>query len=204
MYSKAKIFNLSLGLLLLTRDIKNPETDKSNECKVLNTHWDAAFSSALEDMDLDATSSEINLTLITRDPNTNWAFAYRYPDKCAFFRRIQSTVDRDNRSTHVLRKVRIYNGVKAIFTNEAEAIAEYIPTDLHISILSPNAGLCVAARLAELSSALIVGKGAKDLRNEIVAKYAMFKAQAQAHDKKENFNFEGFEEESEFVQTRLE
>lgn len=206
MYTKAKIYNLALGALLLQRQISNADQDQSNECKILNTHWDTAFYSAIEDMDLDALSTQVTLELIDDDPADfpEWAFVYKYPSNCAYFRRIKTTVMMDDRSTHIAKKVAMYEGQLAIFTNEATAEAEIIPKDIPLVALSAQAGLAVAYRLAALSAPLIVGKGAQKLRQEIEQKYVVAKAEAQEKDRRENFNFTDPEVESEFVRSRLE
>lgn len=204
MYTKAKIFNLALGVLLLQRQIANPDTDTSNECKVLNTHWPTAFRKTIEDLDLDSMSSQKVLELITADPTDypEWKYVYKYPSKCAFFRRIKSCVTTDNRSTKIPKLVRLYNGEKAIFTNEQNAIAEYIPDDIDLTQLSANVGLCIAHYLALLSSPLVTGKGADKLRKEIEARYVALKGDAQEQDRNENFNYEDDVTQSEFVESR--
>jgi hypothetical protein len=204
MYTKAKIYNLALGALLLSRQIIDTETDKSNERVVLGTHWDTALRSTLEDMDLDATSSQVTLELIELDPNDLWGYSYKYPSDCTYLRRLQSCVVEDNRSTHIPRRIAIKGGVKCIFTNKEDAIAEYISDNVPLSALSANAGLAVAYKLALLSAPLIVGKGAKTLMADIQAKYLVVKAEAQEQDQRENFNFEDPEVTSEFVQARIE
>ena len=204
MYSKAKIFNLALGVLLLQRQIVNPDTDQSNEAKVLLSHWDTALWSALEDMDLDSTSTQVDLSLVATDPNGLWVYAYKYPNNCAFFRRLQSSIETDNRSTHIPKRTGIYEGQKVIFTNQENAIAEYIPKDLPLNSLSPNAAMTIAAKLAELSSSLVTGKGARELRKDILDKYVLYKARAQAHDQRENFVYGDPVVESEFVEARTE
>ena len=204
MYTKAKIFNLALGALLLQKKISDPETDTSNENKVLGTHYDVAFQSTLEDLDLDSTSTEEVLALVATDPNTLWLYAYLYPANCAFFRRIQSVSEVDNRTTHISKRVSMYQGQKVIFTNEEDAIAEFIPHDISLTHLSANVGLAIAYRLAFLSSPLIVGKGALKLRESIKQDYLLAKGEAQEKDKRENFSFNDESIDSEFVEARLE
>jgi hypothetical protein len=212
-YSKAKIFNLALNALLLNRQIVDTNSDKSNEAKVLNEQWDVAFKTALFDMDLDSTASQVNLELIhdfTKDaPPTNgqpgplWSYAYKYPDKCAYFRRIVSCNVNDDKFTHEPKRVMIYNGKKAIFTNVASALAEIIPIDFPLQTLSAPGGMAIAMRLAWQSAPLIVGKGAKSLRETIKADYAVAKADAQALDERESFSFQDDANLSEFVKIRM-
>lgn len=204
MYSKAKIYNLALGALLLSRQIIDVDTDKSNEAKVLNTHYDIAFRSTLEDLDLDSTSTQATLELIETDPNALWGYSYKYPADCAFFRRLQSSSVTDNRSSHIDKRISTKDGRKVIFTNEIDAIAEYISYDVPLSSLSATVGLAIAYRLAILSAPLIVGKGAEKLRAELQNKYVMTKAEAQEQDRRENFVFTDEDIESEFVNARID
>lgn len=208
-YTKAQIFNLALGALLLERQITNTETDRSNECAVLNTHYATALGQTLEDMDLDSTSTQAVLAVAhdfteDEDPDiTLWDYAYTYPSDCVHFRRIQSEVVTDNRYTHIKKRTQIYGGVKVILSNEIDAIAEYITNEVPLSSLNSHAGIAIAYRLALLSAPLIVGKGAKALRDDIDKKYIVAKAEAQEQDKNENMAFEEEEITSEFVAERL-
>lgn len=203
MHTKAGIFNLALGALLLSRRITNVDTDQSNEAKVLLTHYDVALRATLEDLDLDSTSTQADLELLEADPTQHWSYAYKYPSNCAFFRRIQSSALMDNKTTHIPKRIGVYEDQKAIFTNETEAVGEYIAYDLPLSTLSATAGLAVAYRLAILSAPLIVGKGAAKLIEQIEKKYMITKAEAQEQDRRENFNFTDPEVESEFVEERM-
>lgn len=203
MYSKAEIFNLALGALLLTKEISDPATDPSKECRVLNVHWNTALRSTLVDLDLDMTTTEKLLELIEENPTDLWLYAYKYPSNCAFFRRIQTSVLKDTRRTKVPLRMANHNGVKVIFTNAEDAIGEYIPYDASLNLLNPSAGLAVAYRLAQLSAPLVVGKGALALRKDISSLYVIAKAEAQEHDRLENADFDDDETISEFVETRL-
>lgn len=203
-YTKAKIFNLALGALLLQRQISNTETDPSNEAKTLNTNWDTALSSTLEDLDLDSLSEDVTLELVTTNPNDDWLYAYAYPTNCAFFRRIKSCVLTDSRKTQILKRVGLLNGDKVIFTNQVDAVAQIIPNDLDLTLFDANTALAVAFRLAILSSPLVVGKGAQKLREEIEKNYIVAKAKATEKDHRENFNYTQEDVESEFVSARIE
>lgn len=204
MYTKAKIFNLALGALLLNKRIADVDTDTSVENMTLNVHYDTAFRATLQDLDLDGTSTQKILELIEEEPTDLWLFAYKYPTDCAFFRRIQSEVLKDGRTTQIKKRIAIHNGVKAIFTNQEDAIIEYISHDISLTLLSASAGLAVAYKLAMLASPLISGKGAGPLRKEIQGLYLISKAEAQEHDRMENSDFDSDNEMSEFVEARTE
>lgn len=203
MYTKADIYNLALGALLLSKTISDIDSDTSSECRTLNVHWKAAFNSTLQDLDLDGTSSIKTLELLEENPNDLWLFAYKYPVKCAFFRRIQNGALMDKRSNQISKRVGIHDGKKVIFTNQEEAIAEIISEDVPLSSLSANAGVAIAYKLAMMSAPLIAGKGAKDLKKQIMDLYLIAKGEAQEIDRLENSNFLSEEDQSEFVEARM-
>jgi hypothetical protein len=193
---------LALSALLLKRQISDVDADSSSEIKVLNTHYETAFNATLEDLDLDATSGIKTLELLEEEPNTLWSYAYKYPTNCVFLRRIRSPVLKDNRTTQIPRKTGIHSAQKVIFTNEPEAVIEYIPDDVPLAALSPNAGLAIAYRLAILSSNLIVGKGSVKIKEDIQKSYLLARSEAQEHDRLENANFDEDSVTSEFVEAR--
>lgn len=202
MYSKTKIFNLALSTLLLSRELQDADTDVSNEAKVLRKWWDVALRSALEEMDLSSTMEPVTLELIAEEPNTQWQYVYKYPNNCAFFRRIANSFRIDTKDSHIAKQVALYQGKKAIYTNEEDAVAEILPWDFGLNTLSANAGIAISKKLAMLSASLITGKGAKGLREAIEKEYIFYKAAAQEHDLRENFNFEDDATISEFVAAR--
>lgn len=203
-YTRVQVYNLALSILLLSREVADHITDDTEEVRVLNTHWDVALESTLQDLDLDSTSTPITLELIETLPTDNlWTYSYKYPTNCAFFRRIESIAVMDIPSTHIAKRVTVRDGIKVIFTDEASAIAECIPKDVLIESLSSMTIMCLANRLAELSAPLLVGKGAKTLRKEIREQYVIAKLEAQETDARENFNYESDAQHSEWVQERI-
>lgn len=205
MSSKVKIYNMALSALLLSRQVTDPDSEiNTNEVRVLNQFWDDALSLVLQELDLDCLSERIPLELIEELDEGPWNYVYRYPDRCAFLRRIESPVITDNSSTHIAKRVGIYQDQKAIFTNEYAAIGECIPLDVSLTALTVHASFAVSYMLAFLSAPLLAGKGAKSLREEIYKSYQLSLMKAQEHDKLENFSYDSPAVRSEFVAARLE
>ena len=201
--SKPKIYNLTLSALLLSREVTDIATDKSNEVRILNTHYDIAFESTLQDLDLDQLSTPITLELIEKLTTGPWDFVYKYPTDCAFFRRIESGVITDNNSTHIPKRTGIFKGQAAIFTDEDKAIGECIPKTVPLNALNAMAVLALAYKLAFLSAPLIVGKGSKKLRESLQRDYLIAKGESQEMDSRENFMYEPEHLRSEWVRARL-
>lgn len=203
--SKTKIYNLSFSILLLARQTVDADTDiNTNEVKALNTYWEDALTSSLQEMDLDSLSEPITLELLVELDGTGpWLYAYKYPSRCAFLRRIVSCSTTDTRDTFIDKRVQLYNGQKAIYTNEYQAVAECIPKDVSLDNLSPPATWAIAHKLAFLAAPLLTGKGAKALMESIFQKYQLFINDAQELDKLENYTYEPAYIASEYVRTRL-
>lgn len=204
MSTKPKIFNLALSALLLARQVSDTETDiVSNEVRVLNQFYDDALTSTLQELDLDRLSESIPLELVEELEDGPWRYAYKYPTRCAFLRRIVSCAITDTRDTFVAKAVKLHNGQLAIFTNEYAAIAECIPKDVSLAALNVPAVHAVANYLAFLSAPLLTGKGAKNLRESIFQTYQLMLSNAQELDKLENFSYDPVSTRSEFVATRI-
>jgi len=201
--TKAQIYNLALSALLLSRKVSDTDNDPSNEIKVLNTWYDIAFQTALEELDLDSLAVSADLLLAESDPNDKWLYAYKYPSDCVFFRRIESLQIIDNRDTRIPYRIGMLDGQKVIFTNEYQAIGDYVSKDISLAQLDGTAALAIALKLASLSAPLITGKGAKTLVQDINAKYLVAKLEAKKKDQMENFQFVDPETESEFVRERM-
>lgn len=203
MYSKADIFNLALGALLLQRQITDADADMSSEARTLRLHYQIALKQTIQDLDLNSTSSAKTLELVAQNPNPLWKFAYKYPVECAFFRRIRSCVRKDSRLTRIEHETGALNGIKVIYTDQENAIGEYIAHDLNLGLLNASAGMALAYKLAILSSALVVGKGAQKIRQECFEFYKLYKADAQRQDQLEGDTFQDPIVNSEFVQFRM-
>lgn len=204
MTTRVQVYNLTLSILLLSREIADYLTDDTEEVRVLNTHWDVALESVLQDLDLDSTSTPITLELIEELPSDHlWTYSYKYPSNCAFLRRLESLVVQDVKSTHIAKRTAVKDGIKVIFTDEANAIGECIPKDILIESLASQTIMAIANRLADMSAPLLVGKGAAKLRKTIKDEYVNAKLEAQETDSRENFNYENDIQQSEWVQARL-
>lgn len=204
MFDKATIFNLALDALLLNYQTIDPNTDNAPQIKKLRLMWLPALSKTLADLDLDRTKQTVILEKIPDAENAYWRYVYKYPADCAKFRRICSNFNIDNKETLIPSATGIHEGQSVIYCNVDEASAEVILAEgTPLSALNPPAGLALAYQLAIMSSALIVGKGARELKQSLQVMYNMHKAEAQENDINENVDTTPDEFESEFVYARL-
>lgn len=203
MLSKPEIFNLALSALYLTKEITDAEGDPSKEARSLRAKFPIAFAKTIEDLDLNATSSFVQLELVLEEPNDLWGYAYKYPSNCAFFRRIKSCERIDNEDTKIPHETGYLNGQRVIYTNQWRAIGQYIPKDVSLAALNPSACTALAYMLAWYCPNLIVGKGSQRIRAEVLEMYRVFKSEAQEHDYRENERYFNPYEESSFVRERI-
>lgn len=204
-YTKTDAYNLALNALLLNKQLDNADTDTGSEARAFNSVWDTVFNHVLQDLDLDSLASFKALELIEEvDRDTYlWTYAYKYPSNCAFLRRIKSPEKIDNEATHIPKRVGIYGSRKVIFTDQYDAVCEYIPNDISLEFFSAPAMKALSYALASFTTPLIVGKGSKTLKDQIDAKYLIAKHEAQEADRLENFVFDQPEQRSEFARVRL-
>lgn len=203
-YTKTKIYNLALSHLLLSQQVDEIETSTiTNEVRVLNTFWEESFNITIQELDLDSLSEPIPLELLETLDEGPFKLVYKYPTRCSFLRRIISGAEVDTENTYIGKRTGLRNGLKVIFTNQEAAVAECIPNDFPLEVLSHSAALCISYMLASLASPLIVGKGAKKLKDDLFVAYLAAKSKAQEIDASENFNYEGPGVRSAFVHARM-
>jgi hypothetical protein len=206
MYDKTGIFNLALSALFLQKKISDSETDPSKEATILRSHWDAAWNIGLQELDTDSVAVTAALELLAEAPDSNWDYVYKYPDNCAFLRRIVPTLGgevTDDTLTVIDRKISRYLTNKAIFTNEIDAKAEYIPNDLSPDDLNAEEALFIAYKLARLCLPLIIGKDSDNVAKLLEARYQQAHLDARAKSAKETNIYQEDWQRSEFVKHRL-
>lgn len=121
--------NLALSHLAISKKIIL-ETDRSAEANACGDLYNTVRDKTLADFPWPFATKFALLGLVQSDPTTEWAFAYRYPSDCLTLRRIFSGIRNDNLQSRVKYKIgRDAQGL-LIYTDEAQAEAEYtITTD---------------------------------------------------------------------------
>jgi hypothetical protein len=203
MFDKTKIFNLALAALFLQKRISNADTDQSTETQTLQTFWDTAYWSALQELDLDSTSSRKPLELVKDNPNTFWRYAYKYPSDCIFLRRIVSTNLTDDQESKIDLRVELFENQKCIMTNEQFAEVEYISKDVPLSTITAEAALFISLKLAKLSVPLIVGTNSAAVMKSIDESYVKAILDAQRKDSNETTIYQPEWMRSEFAKARM-
>src|SRR3972149_5101754 len=125
MPSKVGIVNIALGHIGVGRAISNLETESSQEAITARLFYDLALETVLRDSPWPFAAKIAVLSLIEEEPNTEWAFSYRYPTDCIMFRRVLSGLRNDSRQSRAPYKLAQDDSGTIIFTDEEDAQAEY-------------------------------------------------------------------------------
>lgn len=202
MVDKPLLYNIALSALRLNHQTSDPDNDKTLAVKQLRLIYPLALSKTLADMDLNKTATKLKLELLAKE-HVHWVYVYKYPVNCAKFRKIVSPFAVDNRSTLIPSATEVVDNIDVILTNEPEAYAEIIPSNVNLSALNPNAAMAVGFQMALMCPALAVGKGSTALRQGVFDEYKLYKAEAQEDDGNENVDTTPDEFKSEFIMARL-
>jgi hypothetical protein len=143
------IANLALGHVGSSVTIANMLTEKSTEALNCRRFFDLARQSALEDYPWPEATGYATLALVALNPNTDWAFAYRYPTDCVFVRRILTSAGRLETEPPAFRIGRDAQG-KLIFTNWPNAVVEFTFDVVEASEFSASLVEAISWKLAEL------------------------------------------------------
>lgn len=144
--SDTVICNMALSHLGSASPITDMDDD-SAEARVCLTFYETARKKFLEDCRFAVNDRVETLSLIEEDPTEEWAYSYGYPSDCLFLKRIQSGVRSETRDSAVAFKIGYKDGVKVIFTDMDEPIAEYTAF-IDESFQSANMDLALSYLLA--------------------------------------------------------
>lgn len=125
MSSNVEICNLALSHLGVGTEISDLTTERSAEALACRRYFDHVRDLVFRAFPWTFATKTVALALVEEDPNEEWGFSYRYPSDCLMFRRIQSGIRTDTNDTRVPLKIGRDDAGKLIFTDKAEAIAEY-------------------------------------------------------------------------------
>lgn len=125
MTSHVEIANMALTHLGNTVEIAN-FTERTPEAKALNRVYETARKKSLRDFKWPfATVIGEDLGLVETAPNIEWAFSYRYPSDCFFFRRILSGTRNEPPDAKVPYRIGRDGTGLLLFTDMSDASAEY-------------------------------------------------------------------------------
>lgn len=87
MTSQVDICNIALARMGNGQQISSLD-EGSQEAVTLNLLYEPALRKVLRDVDWPFARKRASMQLIEEEPNSDWAYSYRYPTDCIMFRRI--------------------------------------------------------------------------------------------------------------------
>jgi hypothetical protein len=123
--SETAVCNLALGHLGISEEINNLTTEKSAEASACRRYFSTAQGVALRDLKCTFATEFAPLALVEETPNEEWAYSYRYPSNCLFFRRILSGTRNDTSGTRVPYKLASDAVGKLVYTDKQNAECEF-------------------------------------------------------------------------------
>jgi hypothetical protein len=123
--SETAVCNLALGHLGISAEINNLTTEKSAEASACRRYFSTAKDVALRDLKCTFATEFATLALVEENPNDEWAYSYRYPASCLFFRRILSGTRNDTSGSRIPYKIASDAVGKLIYTDRQYAECEF-------------------------------------------------------------------------------
>lgn len=169
MSSKMQIWNMALSHLGISKEVAS-EDERSNEAAACRRFYDTTVKNSLKDHSWPFASKLATLNLIESNPNTEWAYSYRYPTDCLFFRRILSGNRNDTPATKIAYAISQDSSASILFTDASNAVAEYTRDITDESFFPSDFETAISYRLAYyIAPRLTAGDpfslGEKALRN---------------------------------------
>jgi len=158
MASKTEICNFALSHIGVGKDILDLDTDPSEEGKVCRRFYDITRQDALRGYRWPFANVIAALGLVEENPNTEWAYSYRYPSGAVKLLKILSGVRNDTRQSRVTYKISKDATARLIYTDEVDAYIEYTEDIDEPSFYSPDFTLALSYKLAA-NIAPRLGKG---------------------------------------------
>jgi hypothetical protein len=178
MASVVDIYNMALSHLG-TKSTVSSATENSTEAKKCSLHYDTARDATLEAFNWSFARRHTTLALVG-DAELGWVYQYAYPSECVTVRRILTTHRDDDPIPFRIAHSEL-NDAKVILTDQPGAAVEYTKRVTNSTLYSASFVSALSAQLAAMVAMPLTGKA--NLRDDALALFNLYIAQAQAHDR---------------------
>lgn len=185
-FSKLDIWNMALSTLGVKVEVAS-ESEDSDEARACNRFYQACLEELLREYPWSFARKIAALALIREEPNSLWAFEYRYPSDCMYFLRLSVARETQPGPLHDTEyQISADSSGRVIWTDLKDAYAEYTalvtntqlyPADF-VRALSYRLASAMALRFMKLDPG--IGRLARELYQQSVDI-------ARASDANENF-----------------
>lgn len=202
MATKTEIANLALSHLGVGKEIGNLDTEKSEEATACRRFYVTARDAALRDFPWPFAKKFANLALVADPPTETdeWAYSYRYPSDCVFFRRIPSGIINETADQRIVYTLGRDSEGELIYTNQALAKAEYTFREDNPGRYPPDFQIAHSMRLAALIAPWVTGGDPFKLGEKILRQHSQEIAIALRTAQNEEQGY--VEPDSEFIRGR--
>jgi hypothetical protein len=183
-----------------SKEIANLDTDESTEANVCRRFYDMARQELLRAHSWPWATVEATLGLVEEEPTEEWDFSYQVPSGSLKLIRILSGLRNDSRQSRVPYKVVKAASGSYIYTDQEDAILEYIFDEQDVDKFPPDFAIALARRIASLIAPSLTGGDPFKLSERNYQAYQMQLQEAVANSR----NDIQIEEppESEFIRGR--
>lgn len=200
MPTPTEICNLALSHIGVGVEIANLESETSQEAKACRRFYDTALRVTLRDFPYPFARVFETAQLVEESPTTEWSYSYRYPSNCLKLKRILSGTRNDNRQTRVPYVIGGDAAGMLIYTDETEAVYEYIKLITDTSRWTEDASLAFSFRLAAYIAPRLTGGDPFKMGDRAIRFYTTEVSMAKANAVNEQQDEE--KPESEFIRAR--
>lgn len=192
--------NLALSHDGVSKEIANVETENSANAAACRRFFEPARDETFRDFNWPFAKKFVTLGLVESDPNTDWAYSYRYPSDCMRIRKILSGIRNDSRQSRVVYERASDDSGGLIFTDEANAVLKYTKKVTDVGLFTPDYIMMFSLLLASYIAPRVTAGDPFKLGERAFKLYAFSKTKAEATA----FNEEQDDElvESEFIRVR--
>lgn len=126
MSSSTVIANMAISHLGSGKEIATLATENSEEARACRRYYEIALKETLSAIPWSFAVRIMDLSLVEEDPNSEWAFSYRYPSDALKLTKILSGIRNDTRQSRVPYRVISDDSGSLILTDEEDAQIEYV------------------------------------------------------------------------------
>ena len=136
--STTEIANLALSHLGISKEVGNLDTENSANANACRRWFENARDETFRDFHWPFATTYATLGLVESDPNTDWAYSYRYPSDCMRFIKVLNTVRNDSRQSRVPIEIASDSSGKLIFCDTEDACGKYTKKITDVSLFTQD------------------------------------------------------------------
>lgn len=171
MASKTEICNLALSHLGIGSEISNIETEHSQEATACKRFYETAKDATLREFSWPFATKLVTLGLVEEEPNSEWAYSYRYPTNAIKLKRILSGIRNDTRQSRVPYRLSKDDTGILILTDKENAEVEFIERVDNPQFYPSDFTMALSYKLAYLVAPRLTGGDPFKLKQQVAQLY---------------------------------